>query len=52
MIAKRTKEPMIDLFRVVHLSLYQAVDQYILKSVFQQGVMRCLGSGLSCDMII
>jgi len=32
---------MIDLFRMVHLSLYQADDQYILKSVFQQGVMCC-----------
>ena len=43
---------MIDLFRMVHLSLYQADDQYILKSVFQQGVMRCLGSVCRYDMII
>lgn len=43
---------MIDFFRMVHLSLYKADDQYILKSVFQQGVMRCLGSACRYDMII
>jgi hypothetical protein len=42
---------MIDLFRMVHLSLCQADDQYILKSVFQQEVIRCLGSGSIYDMI-